>query len=91
MADGTTASGTWRGGLLEGRASLARGDGAEVRGHFTRGCLGGLVTVEEAGGALLVGAYRGGVVAGGPVWLLLPAGEGAVYTRARGGYGHLTR
>ena len=91
MADGTTASGTWRGGLLEGGGRLARGDGAEVRGHFARGCLEGLVTVEEAGGALLVGAYRGGVVAGGPVWLLLAAGEGAVYTRARGGYGHLTR
>ena len=91
LEDGNVASGTWKDGLLEGKGNMSRGDGGVVRGHFTKGCLGGLVTVEEESGGLLVGAYRGGVVAGGPIWLLLPAGEGAVYNEAQGGYGHLTR
>ena len=91
LEDGTVASGVWRDGLLEGKGNMSRGDGGVVRGHFTKGCLGGLVTVEEESGGLLVGAYRGGVVSGGPIWLLLPSGEGAVYNEAHGGYGHLTR
>ena len=91
LEDGNVATGTWKDGLLEGKGNMSRGDGGVVRGHFTKGCLGGLVTVEEEGGGLLVGAYRGGVVAGGPIWLLLPAREGAVYNEAQGGYGHLTR
>ena len=91
LEDGTVAYGVWRDGLLEGKGNMSRGDGGVVRGHFTKGCLGGLVTVEEESGGLLVGAYRGGVVSGGPIWLLLPSGEGAVYNEAHGGYGHLTR
>ena len=91
LEDGTIATGTWKDGLLEGKGNMSRGDGGVVRGHFAKGCLGGLVTVEEENGALLVAAYSGGVVAGGPIWLLLPAGEGAVYNEAQGGYGYLTR
>ena len=91
LEDGTIATGTWKDGLLEGKGNMSRGDGGVVRGHFAKGCLGGLVTVEEEKGALLVAAYSGGVVAGGPIWLLLPAGEGAVYNEAQAGYGYLTR
>ena len=91
LEDGTIATGTWKDGLLEGKGNISRGDGGVVRGHFAKGCLSGLVTVEQENGALLVAAYSGGVVAGGPIWMLLPAGEGAVYNEAQGGYGYLTR
>jgi len=91
LGDGSVLSGAWDQGLLHGSGSLARSDGAIVRGEYRHGCLTGLVTVREAGGALGVGYYVGGRLAPGPLWLLLPAGEGALYTQTEGGYGDLTR
>jgi hypothetical protein len=80
LPSGATATGVWlEGGLLQGPANVSLPDGSLLRGHFSLGCLAGLATLQEPGGGLLVAAHAAGLLAGGPVWLLLPGGEGALY------------
>lgn len=70
---------------------MTRRDGALVKGVYKKGCLGGLVTVEEEDGSLQVGAFRDGQLLPGPLWSLSPGDQGATYTRTQGGYTALTR
>ena len=69
-------------------------EGVQPLGVRKGGCLEGVVTLLEEGdgGSLLVGLFSGGVLVPGPLWLLFPYGEGALYMETdEGGQSSLSR
>eukprot|EP00090_Calanus_glacialis_P042494 TRINITY_DN7535_c0_g1_i5.p1 TRINITY_DN7535_c0_g1~~TRINITY_DN7535_c0_g1_i5.p1 ORF type:complete len:456 (-),score=87.55 TRINITY_DN7535_c0_g1_i5:164-1531(-) len=80
LADLSVMGGRWQDGLLEGYGNVTYQDKSVLKGNFHHGCLNGLVTLQEEDGTLLVGWYHQGELASGPVWLLYPSREGAMYT-----------
>jgi len=91
LSDRSSMEGRWEGGLLEGQGIITYSDNSVLTGYFLHGCLHGQVTLQEEDGTLLVGRYRQGELARGPVWLLHPAGEGAMYVDHVQWVGRLSR
>jgi len=79
LDDRSVMGGHWEEGVLEGYGNVTYEDQSVLKGHFHHGCLHGLITLQEEDGALLVGWYHLGQLANGPIWLLYPSGEGALY------------